>query len=250
MLSLSPLLIVTSVFESVIDVADTTTVTSQVAFLPEPVVAVIVALPGLTALTVPLSFTTQTEVSELVHVTVSLESVGNSSAVSVSLSPYSILVSVLLSVIESAGELTVTLQLPFVPLVAVAVITALPFPKPVMLPSSSTVHISLLLDDHEIVSVVNSGSTIAFNLSISPILILTSSFSKLMLFAGASTVTVQVSITPLAAAAVITVLPGFNAVTRPFSSTVAASSLLELQLTVSVQSSGASTVVSCFVSPE
>ena len=49
-----PFLSVTSVSDRVIDVADNITVTSQVAVLPEPVVAVIVALPGFTALTVPL----------------------------------------------------------------------------------------------------------------------------------------------------------------------------------------------------
>ena len=85
------------------------TVTVQVADLPEPsaAVAVIVAAPALTAVTVPSAATVATEASEDAHFKALLAAFsGVTVAVSVSLFPTEIEVLVLLSVIWETGTIS------------------------------------------------------------------------------------------------------------------------------------------------
>ena len=88
---------------SMISGAGSLTVTLHVAVLPLLVVAVIVAVPLLTAVTLPFA-TVATDWAELVHVTLlSVALLGKTVAVSVSLSPTSNVKEVLLRVIETAA---------------------------------------------------------------------------------------------------------------------------------------------------
>ena len=192
---------VTAVWSRVILVARvSSTVTSHVAvrLLPSVVVAVIMAVPTLWAVTTPFS-TLATSLSLLLHTTsllvvVSGRTVAVKVAVSVALSVTAVWSRVIVS--ASMGN-TVTLQVAerFVPSVVVAVIVASPIACAVTMPFS-TVAMFSSLDDHTTpLSVVVSGRTVAVKVTVSVALSVTAVWSRVMLVARvASTVTSQVAV--------------------------------------------------------
>ena len=228
---------VTNAIDSTSNSMVSVTVTSQVAVAPPAVVAVMIALPPATpetAVTTP-SWSTVAILSLLDdHVTVSSFAL-MLAIVKVSVSPATNIVEVFSNSIASS---TVTVQVaaalptPFSPPAVVAVMVAVPFPTAVTSPvCASTVATSASLVDH--VTVVSDGTffvasnvVISFTLSSSAVL-----FNSIC----STTVTVQVAVTSsvvsLSTVAVIVTVPAFFAVTTPFS-TVAISSLLDVQITV------------------
>ena len=143
------------------------TVMLQEAVFPFTVVAVISAVPLATARTVPLS-TVAIFCAELVQTTVlSLASAGSTVAISVSLSPISIVNVVLLSDTEvtsttsDAGSLTVTVQIAILPLCAVAVIVAAPSDLAVTFPLLTAATEESVLDHIMLLSVALLGETVA-----------------------------------------------------------------------------------------
>ena len=221
-----------------------TTVTLQVAVF-SPTAAVIVAVPGFTAVMVP-SFTVATVLSEEVHATVlsSVVSAGWYVTIRVSSWPTCSSVSVLFSEIDSSGfgtGTTVTLQVAaFLP--TVAVIVAVPGFTAVMVPSftvatvlSEEVHATVLS------SVVSAGWYVTIRVSSWPTCSsVFALFSEIDSngFGTGTTVTLQVAVfSPIFA--VIVASPGFTAVIFP-SSTVATISSEEVHATAlsSVVSAG------------
>ena len=143
------------------------TVTLQLALFPLPsfAVAVIVAVPTATAVTLPFESTVATDVLEDFHVTALLLALlGLTVTVKVSLPPTFMLVPVLFNEIPVTGWDTVTLQVALFPLpsLAVAVIVAVPGPTAVTLPFESTVATDVLEDFHvNVLLVALSGLTVA-----------------------------------------------------------------------------------------
>ena len=145
------------------DVEGTFTVTLQVAFLPLPVVTVIVAVPLAIPFTTPLELTVATFVLLDVHFTVSLEPLGLSIAFSVYVLPLFTEIAVLISLTEVAGVSTFTVHTADLPLVVFAVIVAVPCAFAVTTPLADTVAIFVLLDVHVTLSVVSAGFIVALS---------------------------------------------------------------------------------------
>ena len=151
----SPSSIVISLWSSVTPVTGTafaSTVTAHVAVLPPSLVfTVIVALPGVPAVTTPFSSTDATPASLVSHVTLlSPASSGVTVAVRVAVSPLvsvSSVLSRLTPVTATAFAFTVTVTVALkLPSFVVIVITAVPGPTAVTTPFSSTVTTLGLLD--------------------------------------------------------------------------------------------------------
>ena len=234
------------------------TVTAQVADF-SPALAVIVAVPAFTAVTLPLESTVATDVFDELQLTVlSVALDGLTVAVSVTLSPSVRLRLLLSSVTPSTATVfaaTVTEQVADFP-PALAVIVAVPAFTAVTFPLESTVATDVF-DELQltVLSVALSGFTVAFRLADSPSVRLKLVLSNDML--STATVDEDASLTVTAqvadfspALAVIVAVPAFTAVTLPFESTVATDVFDELQLTVlSVALSGFTVAVSVVLSP-
>ena len=102
-------------------------------------------MPTPTAFTTPFAFTVATFSLLLFHVNTASASFGDSVAFSASVSPMYSFAALWLSVTAFGGCCTVTLQVAFRPLSVFTVMTAVPLPTPVTLPSSSTFATFLLL---------------------------------------------------------------------------------------------------------
>ena len=237
------------------------TVIVQLAVFPFSLIAVIMAVPALFAVTLPIRSTVATATLLLLHLTLFPYVVfsGSTVAVRVVVSPsvsVALLLLRLISVIGISFLLTVTVQPAVFPFVLVAVITAVPALFAVTVPLASTVATaSLLLPQLTfLLSVVFSGSTVAVSLYVLPSTIPTvlslrrTSVTGICFF---STFTVQPALFPFVLVAVITAVPALLAVTFPLASTVATASLLLLQLTflLSVVFSGSTVAVSLYVLP-
>ncbi len=230
--TLSPTLIWALFSISRLSISTGLTFTVHVA-LASPHVAVTMTSPTDTPVTTPLSSTVAMAGSLELHVTVLyVVSSGFTVASKVTLSPTNISADSVLSVTLSAGVgITFTVHVALtVP--QVTVIVASPRATPVTTPFWSIVAISLSAELHvKVLSVVYSGRTSAFRVTLSPTIISADSGLRMMLSAGVGiTVTAQV---PLAEPhwAVIVTSPALTAVTRPFSSTVATDSSLEYHCT-------------------
>ncbi len=217
------------------------TVTVHFAVFPSAE-AVITAVPEATAVTLPFLSTVATAVALDVHVTVlSSASSGLTAAVRVADSPFLRESSFLSRVTLVTGTVTVTSQLALA-FPAVALIVTVPLATAVTLPFSSTVAISSLLLLQTILSVLFVGSTVAVRVSDLPFSRVRVVLLRVTPVAGTVTVTSHSADTS-PAVAVITALPPPTAVTLPFSSTVATSSLSLLHTTLSVLSVGATVAV-------
>ena len=250
--SLAPMVRVSSVLsKAMLSASIGLTVTLQVAVL-SPQVAVMVASPTATAVTLPSVPTVAIAASEVDQVTVlSVTSSGRTVAVNFSLAPMVRVSSVLSRVMLSASiGLTVTLQVADLS-PQVAVMVASPIETAVTLPSLSTVAIDASeVDQVTVLSVTSSGRTVALSFSVSPIVRLNSVLSKVMLSASIGlTVTLQVAdLSPHFA--VMVASPTATAVTLPSASTVAIAASEVDQVTVlSVTSSGRTVAVSFSLAP-
>ena len=186
---LPPTVSVTSVLSRVTDATGMTifsTVTAQVAVL-SPALAVIVAVPGTMAVTLPPS-TVATDSLEDVHVMVlSVASSGLTVALRVTSSP-TVIVRVDLSrvtPVTATGELeavTLTEQVAFLPPSAVvAMMVALPTPLPVTVPLSSTVAMAeSLVAQLTFLLVALDGSIVATRVWLSPTPIVMDDLSSFM----------------------------------------------------------------------
>ena len=230
----------------------------HVAVTPEPstAVAVIFASPALTAVTNPFSSTVATSSLSLVHVKLRLSaSSGATVAASCAVKLFSIVSSLSSSITEvTSFGVTVTLHVAVTPepSTAVAVMFASPTLTAVTNPFSSTVATSSLSLVHiKPRSSALSGATVAASCAVKLFSIVSSfllSVTEVTSFG--ETVTLQVAVTPepSTAVAVMFASPTLTAVTNPFSSTVATSSLSLLHFRVLfLQFSGSTVAVSCNV---
>ena len=210
------------------------TVTSQVAFLPLTVSAVITALPAATAVTLPL-LTLATPGALLVHLTVlSVAFDGSTVAVKLDSPPTVRLRLAGFSEIEvgfTTGLVTVTSQMAFLPLTVSAVITALPAATAVTLPLLTLATPGALLVHLTVLSVAFDGSTVAVKLDSPPTVRLrleglseTDSGKTV----SPKTVTLHEAVKFFFVFTVTVAVPGATAVTIPFS-TFATPSLLLFQ---------------------
>lgn len=133
-----------------IDCNFTDTSTIQIALLPFEVVAVIVASPLSTAVTIPSWLTVATDSLDDDHVTVLSPSVSAGIvAVILVVSPLSSDNDVLSNIIDPISLMTVTSQVAtFAPSTVVAVIVAFPLVNPVIVPSCETLAIDVSEDVH------------------------------------------------------------------------------------------------------
>lgn len=132
-----------------IDFNFTDTFTAHIAFFPLAVVAVIIASPLSTAVTVPSLLTVATEESDVVHdiVLSPSVSVGIVAVIFVD-SPLSSDIDDLSSITEPISLVTVTSQDAVVPFSVVAVIVVLPLVNAVIVPSCDILAIDSSDDDH------------------------------------------------------------------------------------------------------
>ena len=141
--------------------------------LPSLAVAVMVAVPLDTAVTLPFWSTVATEVFVELHVTLlSLAVLGVMVAVSVSLPPSFKLSDVLFNVTTVTYCFTVTEQVAFLPLpsLAVAVIVAVPTAFAVTTPEEDTVAMDVFeLLQVMLLSSAVSGKIVAVSVSVSPV---------------------------------------------------------------------------------
>ena len=224
------------VLSRVTEPVGTVTVTAHSAVLP-PHFAVMVALPALTAVTLPLS-TLATDASDEVQATfLSVASSGFTVAVSCAVSPTANDRVVLSRVTDSVLTVTVTLhsatQVP-----DFAVIVASPDFLAVILPSDTVA--TDTSDELQVtaLSVALSGFTVAVNISVSPTCIDREVRSRMIDFTAtilAEIFTVQVADLP-PALAVIVAEPSLMAVTVP-EFTLATEALDEAQITPSYSAS-------------
>ena len=181
---------------------------------------------------------------------------GSTVAVSCRVSPMSIVASGLSrAMLVATIGLTVMAQVAVssVPSAVVAVIVTLPTERAVTRPFSTVAIASSLVLQVTSPLVTFSGSTVAVSCRVSPMSIVASVLSRVMLVATIGlTVMAQVAVSsvPSAVVAVMVTLPTARAVTRPFSSTVAMVASLVLQVTSPlVTSAGRTVALSCSVSP-
>ena len=217
------------------------TVILQVADLLEPsaVVAVIIASPTATAVTLPLVSTVAIASFEDFHVTVLFVAVsGSTVAVSVVVPSTLSDASVTLSVIDSANVATMVILQEaerLEPSVVVAVIVASPTATAVTLPLASTVA-TASFDDFQVtdLSVVVAGAIVALRVNVSVALSVADVLSNEIEVASVlATVILQVAdlLEPSAVVAAIVASPTATAVTLPLASTVATASLDDVHVT-------------------
>ena len=192
------------------------------------VVTVIVAVPGATAVTTPF-LTLATAVLSDFHFTFLLvASSGITVAFKVYVFPTLKVFFVLLSFTPVTGRITLILQVPTAPPIAVAVadIVAFPTPTPVTFPVFETLATDVLLEVHvTVLSGASVGYTVAFNFTFFPTPIVAFVLSNTHPFVN--TCIVYVAKLPLTANALIVVVPSPTAVIFPASSTVATAGLSE-----------------------
>ena len=243
------------------DASVSITVTSHSAFKPLVVVAVIIALPTLTAVTRPFSSTVATVESEEVQktdlsVVVSGSTVASSCRVSVA---FSVAVFLLSDIAPARVGTTLTFKEAETPDLAVMLIVVEPSKRAVTLPSSSTEATSgLELSKVTDLSVAVSGSTVTMIVLVSPTSISRSSpsipiasLSIMMPDASVSiTVTSHSAFKPFVVVAVIVALPTLTAVTRPFSSTFAIEGSEEVHVIVLSSEEVFSVAIREIVSPD
>ena len=216
------------------------------------------ASPALTAVTNPFSSTIATSSLSLVHVKPRLSaSSGATVAVSCVVKLFLIVSSLSSSITEvTSFGVTVTLHVAVTPepSTATAVMFASPMLTAVTNPFSSTVATSSLSLVHVKPRLsASSGATVALSCAVKPFSIvssLSSSITEVTSFGV--TVTLQVAVTPepSTAVAVMFASPTLTAVTNPFSSTVATSSLSLVHVKPGLSaSSGATVAVSCSFVP-
>ena len=207
------------------------TVTAQVAVLEVSavLVAVMVAVPALTAVTLPLEETVATDESEDAHVTVwAVRSV--TVAVSVEVFPTSSVSFVALKVTAALSLVTVIVSV-LVELPTVAVSVAVPAATPVTV-ESFTVATDVLSEVHVTVRPV--GSVTALSVAVPPTAMdVLSALTLLIVYVVSETVIFAVSVCPSLNFAVMTAVlpPVFPAVTSPESLTDAIDVSDELQVT-------------------
>ena len=215
--------------------------------LQTAVLAVMTAVPPLTARTFPAAFTVTTDGRLLLQVTVlSAASAGSTPALRTAVLLGSSTSSVLFRVIPDASiaGVTVTLQTAVFP-PAVAVMFAVPSAAAVTVPSAATVATVSLSDFHvTVLSAAFSGSTAAVSFSVAPAARDSSVLFKVTDVTAISfgvTVTLQVTVFPPAVAVMFAV---------PSAAAVATVSLSDFHVTVlSVAFSGSTAAVSFSVAP-
>ena len=204
------------------------TVKAQEALLPFDVLAVIVVLPALFAVTFPFE-TVAMDVLEDFHVTaLSVALVGVTVAVSVSDSPILSDADVLdSSTFETdiTGSETVSLQLAVLPFAVLAVIVVFPAFLAVIFPPDVTVATAVLEDVHvTVLFVVFDGAIVAISVNVVFVVMTPDVLFSVMedaLTVAALTVTLQVCFFLLAVCTVMTAVPGLIPLTTPFLLTVA-----------------------------
>ena len=236
--SLSPVVMFTSWRSRVRSVTGTSggvgsvTVTTQESEISFAEVAVMVAVPAFIAVILPFSSTATTVLSlELQATLLSVALSGVMAATNVSLSPVVMFTSwrsrvrSVTGTSGGVGSVTVTTQESEILFAEVAVMVAVPAFIAVMLPFSSTATTVLSLElQATLLSVALSGVMVAVNVSLSPVVILTSWRSRVRPVTGTSggmgsvTVTTQESEIPFAEVAVMVAVPAFIAVILPFPS--------------------------------
>ena len=224
----------------------TVTVTAHSAVLP-PHFAVMVALPALTAVTLPLA-TFATDSSDEAQATfLSVASSGFTVAVNVAVSPMANDRVVLSRVTEPVGTVTVTAHSAVLP-PHFAIIVALPALMAVTLPLSTLATDSSEDDHATVLSVASSGLTVAVSVAVSP----TAKDSVVLSSVTDSTSTEIFTVHSAMQEpdfAVIIAIPDFLAVTLP-SDTVATDTSEDPQTTdLSVALSGLTVAVIVSVSP-
>ena len=228
------------------------TVTVQVVLIPLTVLAVIVVLPGETAVTRPFVDTLAIAVFELVHVTVlSVALDGVTVAVSCCVLPISSVAAIGVTAMPVGRIcLTVTVHVVLIPLTVLAVIVVLPGAIAVTTPLVDTVAMAVFELVHvTVLSVALDGVTVAVSCCVLP----TSSVAVVgvtVMPVGRTetgfTVTVHNAANPLTVLAVIVALPGETAVTRPLADTFAIAVFELVHVTVlSVALDGVTVGVSC-----
>ena len=237
------------------------TVTEHVAVLPPSfVLTVIVAVPGVFAVTTPEDETVATEVLFEVQVTdLSVAFEGLTVAVSVWLSP-SVIVRLVLSrltpVTDITFALTVTVHVAvLLPSFVLTVIVAVPGVFAVTTPEDETVATVVLFEVQVTdLSVALLGETVAVSVWVSPSVIFKDVLSRLTPVTAitfALTVTVHIAdFPPSFVFTVIVALPSDFAMTTPVEETIATDSLSEDHVTdLSVAFSGDTVAVKDCVSP-
>ena len=213
------------------------TFTVQVAFTSPSLPfaeAVMVAVPGLTAVTTPLLSTVATALSLLDHVTVlSVASEGLIVAVSVRVLPTWTSAESLSSLISFTGLITVTLQVAlWPPSLVVMVMVVAPGFSAFTVPSFSMVATSLSLVSHLMdFTAAFSGLMVGLSLMVSPTASFASLLSSEMPVTGTATFTEQFAVNfPSLVETVMVAVPAFTPVTTPFWSTEATPLLLLAQV--------------------
>ena len=215
-----------------------------------PQVAVMVAVPTATAVTLPLASTVATFASEVLHVTVlSVVDSGRTVADRVSVSVALRVMAVLSRVMESAIVATTFIVIVELTSPQVTVIIASPTPTAVTLPSASTVATELSDEVNVTLGfVVVDGLTVTTSFVLSPARkVDVDTFISTLSAGVASTVTAQVADT-LPQVAVMVAVPTATAVTLPLASIVAtfASEVLH-SITLTVVVAGSTVAVSVSV---
>ena len=179
----------------------------------------------------------------------SVVSTGATVAVKVSLLPLISERLFLLRLTPDARTLTVISQVAVFPFAVVTVIVAVPAPTAVTVPFATVATFALDVFQVKVLSIVSAGTTVAFNVSLLPLI-----SDRLFLFndtpdARTLTVTSQVAVFPFAVVTVIVAVPAPTAVTVPFA-TVATFVLEDIQVKVlSVASSGVMVAVKVSLLP-
>ena len=147
------------------------------------------------------------------------------------------------------GTSTVTVHDALTPLVAVAVMIAVPLDFAVIVPSSETLATLLLEDVNVTVSGVSAGVSVAVSRSVCPTFSVTEVLFSVTDVAGTRVVISHVAVFPLVVVAVIVAVPFALAVTTPEAETEAIAGADEVHVTLSVELEGVSVAVSVTVLP-
>ena len=244
--AVSPTANESDVLSRVTDPVGTVTVTTHSAVL-SPHLAVIVAFPALTAVTLP-SATLATDSSEDVQVTfLSVASSGFTVAVNVAVSPTANVRVALSRVTDPVGTVTVTAHSAVLS-PHLAVMATFPALTAVTIPLSTFATDSSEEVQDTFLSVASSGLTVAISCAVSPTANESDVLSRVTEPVGTVTVTAHSAVLS-PHLAVMATFPALTAVTIPLS-TFATDSSEEVQDTfLSVASSGLTVAISCAVSP-
>ena len=172
------------------------TVTLTVAFLPLFEVAVIVAVPALTAVTTPFEDTVATALLDVAHFTV-VPSASTTATFTVAVLPSSRVTVAGATLIAGVTTLTVHLATFFEPSAVVAVIVAVPALTAVTTPFEDT-FATFVLDDFHVTffDVAFEGATVALSVFLAPAFNVTLVGATLTLVALLTTVTLHVAFFP------------------------------------------------------